>query len=236
MTSKTTASASLPARLARTSARWSASWASMATPPAFVTAAAAIPCGMSDVLFMQQINRKANHGALKNPLFRCVIVSVPAFCHWSERTSARTKLWCKLSGGLHHAEDSNCTGCILGDAERCRRCRPASQGAAASGASSGWQVAGRQGSDWQISTSSARRDQGLTVCVLDARKIERSGCAFHYHTYAPLRRGISFDWNREAFLLTGIAMWRRRAGHAVFGAFDPLNDWRSGHQGLWPLR
>ena len=27
-----------------------------------------------------------------------------------------------------------------------------------------------------------------------------------------------------AFLLTGIAMWRRRAGHAVFGAFDPLND------------
>src|SRR5262245_30848921 len=42
--------------------------------------------GWSDVLFMQQINRKANHGALKNPLFRCVIVSVPAFCHWSERT------------------------------------------------------------------------------------------------------------------------------------------------------
>jgi hypothetical protein len=34
--------------------------------------------------------------------------------------SART-LRCKLSGGLHHAEDSNCTGCILGDAERCRR-------------------------------------------------------------------------------------------------------------------
>ena len=111
--------------------------------------------------------------------------------------SARTKLWCKLSGGLHHAEDSNCAGCILGDAERCRRCRPASQGAAASGASSGWQVAGRQGSDWQISTSSARRDQGLTVCVLDARKIERSGCASHYRTYAPLRWGISFDWNRD---------------------------------------
>src|SRR5262245_24446915 len=201
--SSTMASASLPARLARTSARWSASWASMATPPAFVTAAAAIPCGtreelasgLSDVLFMQQIIRKANHGALKNPLFRCVIVSVPAFCHWSERTSARTNLSCKLSGGLHHAEDSNCTGCILGDAERRRRCRPASQGAAASGASSGWQVAGRQGSDRQISTSSARRDQGLTV--LDARKIERSGCAFHYHAYAPLRRGISFDWNRD---------------------------------------
>src|SRR5215813_13300267 len=95
--------------------------------------------------------------------------------------SSRTKLWCKLSGGLHHAEDSNCAGCILGDAERCRCCRPASQGAAASGASSGWQVA----------TSSARRDQGLTVCVLDARKIERSGYASHYHTYAPLRRGIS---------------------------------------------
>src|SRR5215467_8871710 len=100
----------------------------------------------------------------------------------------------KPSGGLHHAEDSNCAGCILGDAERCRCCRPASQGAAASGASSGWQVAGRQGSDWQISTSRARRDQGLTVCVLDARKIERSGYAFHYHAYAPLPRGFSF-WN-----------------------------------------
>jgi len=139
--------------------------------------------GLSDVLFMQQIIRKANHGALKNPLFRCVIVSVPAFCHWSERTP----LGCKLSGGLHHAEDSNCAGCILGDAERCRCCRPASQGAAASGASSGWQVAGRQGSDWQISTSSTRRDQGLTVCVLDAR---RSGSSIT--TYAPLRRGFSF--------------------------------------------
>jgi hypothetical protein len=160
-------------------------------------AAAALPCdtreelasGLSDVLFMQQIIRKANHGAFKNPLFRCVIVSVPAF--WSGADSARTKSRCKLSGGLHHAEDSNYTGCILGDAERCRRCRPASQGAAASGACSGWQVSGRQGSDWQISTSRARRDQGLTVCVLDARKIERSGYASHYHTYAPLRRGIS---------------------------------------------
>ena len=30
--------------------------------------------------------RKANHGTLTNPLFRCVIVSVPAFCHWSERS------------------------------------------------------------------------------------------------------------------------------------------------------
>jgi len=58
-------------------------------------------------------------------------------------------------------------------------------------ARSGWQASGRQGSDWQISTSRARRDQGLTVCVLDARKIERSGYASHYHTYAPLRRGIS---------------------------------------------
>src|SRR5262249_29241936 len=50
MRSSTTASASLPARLARTSARWSASWASMATPPAFVTAAAAIPCGTREEL------------------------------------------------------------------------------------------------------------------------------------------------------------------------------------------
>jgi hypothetical protein len=30
--------------------------------------------------------RKANHGTLTNPLFRCAIVSVPAFCHWSERS------------------------------------------------------------------------------------------------------------------------------------------------------
>src|SRR5262249_32431925 len=124
--------------------------------------------GLSDVLFMQQIIRKANHGASKNPLFRCVIVSVRAFCHCREWTPLGPSLWCKLSGGLHHAEDSNCAGCILGDAERCRCCRPASQGAAASGACSGWQVSSRQGSDWQISTSSssARRDQGLTVCSL----------------------------------------------------------------------
>src|SRR5262249_8750477 len=121
------------------------------------------------------------------------VVSLSLFGHYHNLVRAESAR--SNSGGLHHAEDSNCACCILGDAERCRRCRPASQGAAASGASSGWQVAGRQGSDWQISTSSARRDQGLTVCVLDARKIERSGCAFHYHSYAPLRRGISFDWN-----------------------------------------
>ena len=30
--------------------------------------------------------RKANHGTLTKPLFRCAIVSVPAFCHWSERS------------------------------------------------------------------------------------------------------------------------------------------------------
>src|SRR5262249_9193013 len=105
--SSTMASASLPARLARTSARWSASWASMATPPAFVTAAAAIPCGtreelasgLSDVLFMQQIIRKANHGALNNPLFRCVIVSVPAFCRWSERTPLGPSCGANFQGG-----------------------------------------------------------------------------------------------------------------------------------------
>jgi len=142
------------------------------------------------VLFMQQIIRKANHGALKNPLFRCVIVSVPAFCHWSERTPLGPSLWCKLSGGLHHAEDSNCAGCILGDAERCRRCRPASQGAAASGGSSGWQVAGRQGSDWQNSTSSARRDQGLTVCSLTLERL--SGLDTHPITTLMPRRGLFF--------------------------------------------
>src|SRR5262249_27704518 len=110
--------------------------------------------------------------------------------------SARTK-WCKLSGGLHHAEDSNCTGCILGDAERCRCCRPASQGAAASGACSGWQVSGRQGSDWQISTSSARRDQGLTVCSLTLERL--SGLDAHPITTLMPRFGGAFlvDWNRD---------------------------------------
>ena len=54
------------------------------------------------------------------------------------------------------------------------------------------QVAGRQGSDWQISTSSARRDQGLTVCSLTLERL--SGLDAHpiYHTYAPLRRGLFF--------------------------------------------
>ena len=33
------------------------------------------------------------------------------------------------------------------------------------------QVAGRQGSDWQNSTSSARRDQGLTVCSLTLERL-----------------------------------------------------------------
>jgi len=93
--------------------------------------------------------------------------------------------------GLNHAEDSNCTGCILGDAGRCRRCRYTRKTAAAS-AASGRQGSDRQGSAWQISNSTARRDEGLTICVLDARKIERSGYASHFHTYAPLRRGICF--------------------------------------------
>jgi hypothetical protein len=141
--------------------------------PDFLSSAVGLPCntsGLIDVLFMQQISGKRTTGFL----FRCVIVSVPA-CHWSKRTPLGSSCGQTL-GGLHHAEGSNCTGCILGDAERCRRCRPASQGAAASGACSGWQVAGRQVSAWQISTSSARRDQGLTVSgPLNARKIERSG-------------------------------------------------------------
>src|SRR5262249_39043401 len=114
--------------------------------------------------------RKANHG-IPFSLCDCLCPSMPL----ERADSARIKLWSNFRG-LHHAEDSNCTGCILGDAERCRRCRPASQGAAASGACSGWQVSGRQVSAWQISTSSARRDQGLTVSgALNARKIERSG-------------------------------------------------------------
>src|SRR5262245_54423249 len=55
--------------------------------------------GLSDVLFMQQIIRKANHGALKNPLFRCVIVSVRAFCHWSERTPLGPSCGANFQGG-----------------------------------------------------------------------------------------------------------------------------------------
>jgi hypothetical protein len=194
------------------------------TEPPIWPQAAARSCGAREelasgierrALYATQI-RKANHGALTNPLFRCVIVSVPAFCHWSER-SPLGQVVATFKGGLHHAEDSDRSGCILCDAERCRCCRSASQRAAASGSRSGWQVSGRQVSDWQISTSRARRDQGLTVCVLDARKIERPGYASHYHRNAPLRRGIS--------TLTGIAMWSWRASHAVYGAFDPpVND------------
>jgi len=135
---------------------------------------------------MQQIIRKANYGALRNPLFRCVIVSVPA--PLKRANCARTKTF----RGLNHAEDSNCTGCILGDAGRCRRCRYTRKTAAAS-AASGRQGSDRQGSAWQISNSTARRDQGLTICVFDARKIERSAYASHFHTYAPLRRGICFS-------------------------------------------
>jgi len=63
------------------------------TEPPIWPQAAARSCGAREelasgierrALYATQI-RKANHGALTNPLFRCVIVSVPAFCHWSER-------------------------------------------------------------------------------------------------------------------------------------------------------
>jgi hypothetical protein len=131
--------------------------------------------------------RKAKHGALKSPFsLRDCLCSAILHLDRALRSDQR----CKLTGGLHHAEDSDRSGRILCDAGRCRCCRSASQGAAASGGRAGWQVSGRQGSDWQISTSTARSDQGLTVCFLDARKIERSGYASHFHTYAPLRRGI----------------------------------------------
>src|SRR4029077_11119396 len=64
------------------------------TEPPIWPQAAARSCGAREelasgierrALYATQI-RKANHGALTNPLFRCVIVSVPAFCHWSERS------------------------------------------------------------------------------------------------------------------------------------------------------
>src|SRR5262249_45581525 len=140
-------------------------------------------------------NQGSKPRALKNPLFRCVIVSVPAFCHWSERTPLGPSCGANFQGGLHHAEDSNCTGCILGDAERCRCCRPASQGTTSSGACSGWQVSGRQGSDWQISTSSARRDQGLTVCSLTLERL--SGLDAHPITMPRFGGAFLVDWNRD---------------------------------------
>ena len=125
--------------------------------------------------------RKANHGALKIPLFRCAIVSVPAPFGASGLRSNQVVV--QTFRGLHHAEDSDRSGRILCDAGRCRRCRSASQAAAASGGRSGWQVSDRQDSDRQISAAcTARRDQGLTVCVLDLDTHS------HFHTYAPLRR------------------------------------------------
>jgi hypothetical protein len=36
---------------------------------------------------------------IKNPLFRCVIVSVPAFCYWSERTPLDPSCGAHLQGG-----------------------------------------------------------------------------------------------------------------------------------------
>src|SRR5262249_13849293 len=142
-------------------------------------------------------NQESEPRGIKNPLFRCVIVSVRAFCHWSERTPLGPSCGANFQGGLHHAEDSNCAGCILGDAERCRCCRPAWQGAAASGACCGWQVSGRQGSDWQISTSSARarRDQGLTVCSLTLERL--SGLDAHPITTLMPRFGGAFLVDRR---------------------------------------
>src|SRR5262249_35241025 len=96
--------------------------------------------------------------------------------------------------GAKHGEDSNCIGCILGDAERCRRRRSAAQGAAASGASgwqgSDWQVSGWQGSDWEI--SAARRYQGLTACVLERSVLSVSGYASHFHDFRPASAGRFF--------------------------------------------
>jgi hypothetical protein len=173
----------------------------MNVPPAarFCGTREELAAGLRDVLFMQQISGKRTTGHYKCPFSLCDCLC-SGILPLERAESARTKLLQPLRG-LHHAEDSDRSGCILCDAERCRRCRSASQRAAASGSRSGWQVSGRQVSDWQISTSRARRDQGLTVCVLDARKIERPGYASHYHSYAPLRRGIS--------TLTGIASGQR---------------------------
>jgi hypothetical protein len=134
-----------------------------------------------------------------------------------------------FKGGLHHAEDADRRGRILCDAECCRRCRSASQAAAASGACSGWQgsdrqVSSRQSADRQIPDAGARSDQGLTVCFLDARKIERSGYASHFHTYAPLRRGIfHVDWNiRRAEAGFSFGQLSKRYGRDRIS-----NGWRS---------
>ena len=43
--------------------------------------------------------RKANHGTLTNPLFRCVIVSVPAFCHWSASGVRSDQVVATFKGG-----------------------------------------------------------------------------------------------------------------------------------------
>jgi hypothetical protein len=56
---------------------------------------------LSDVLFMQQISGKRITG-IKNPLFRCVIVSVPAFCHL-DRALRSDQAVVQTQGGLHHA-------------------------------------------------------------------------------------------------------------------------------------
>jgi hypothetical protein len=153
--------------------------------------------------------RKANHGALQMPFSLC-------HCLCSGILPSLGPVVATFRG-LHHAEDSDHSGCILCDAERCRRCRSASQGAAASGTCSGWQVSGRQVSDWQISTSTARRDQGLTVCVLDARKIERP-------RYAPITTVMKCPAEAGHFTLTGIAMGSWRASHAVSAFNPPVDD------------
>jgi hypothetical protein len=44
-------------------------------------------------------NQESEPRALKNPLFRCVIVSVPAFCHWSERTPLGPSCGANFQGG-----------------------------------------------------------------------------------------------------------------------------------------
>src|SRR5215831_15893794 len=44
-------------------------------------------------------NQESEPRGIKNPLFRCVIVSVPAFCHWSERTPLGPSCGANFQGG-----------------------------------------------------------------------------------------------------------------------------------------
>ena len=121
--------------------------------------------GLSDVWSLRNRYQESEFtGIQKSPFSLRDCLGFRQFAFWTE-CSARTKLW-HFQGWLHHAEDADRGSRILCDAECCRRCRSASQAAAASGACSGWQGSDRQDADREISAAgAARSDQGLTVLL-----------------------------------------------------------------------